>query len=91
MEPAVTVAQDFDAKINISLRRDEAIVLYWYLSREILMHGEARLRSSYENEAESHGLNALLQELIKHLMDTGGPDSETIHAAAVAHLMKRFE
>jgi hypothetical protein len=84
-------AHDFDAKVSVSLYRDEAIVLYWYLSREIGIHGEARLQPSYENDAESHGVNALFQEFIKHLMDTGGPDADSIHAAAVEHLMKRFE
>lgn len=81
--------QDFEQKIDIPLFRDEAIVLYWFLSREIWQKDQSRLKVSFENEAESHCLQALLQELIPKLIDTGGPDADQIHAAATEHLMGR--
>jgi len=39
--------------------------------------------------ADRDGLRALLQELLVPLMDTGGPDSDAIHASAKDNLMRR--
>jgi hypothetical protein len=83
---------DFERKITISLHRDEAIVLLWYLSRELMMHAEERLAPTFQSPAEPHPLRALFQELIPPLIDTGEPkDSDAIYAAAKAHLLARFE
>ena len=84
-------AYDFDATIAIKLRRDEAIVLQGYLVRELWRSDPGGLQSSITHPAEAHSLEGLLQELIQPLIDTGGPDSDAIHAAAVEHLMARFQ
>jgi hypothetical protein len=86
----VTDADRFEEKTKISLHRDEAIVLLHYLSRELWMQDEKRLMATFEHPAEAHGLHALLQELVRPLMDTGGPDSSAIHTRARGHLMNRF-
>jgi hypothetical protein len=88
-EPMMSTANELDRKITFSLHHDESIVLYRFLSREIWQHDEARLRSAYENPAESHSLQALLQELVSPLMDTGGADADQIYAAAANHLLRR--
>lgn len=82
----------FNGKISISLHRDEAIVLYGYLTRELWGWAhEERLGATYDHPAESHAFHALLQELIVPLMDTGRPDeADRIYEAAKEHLMNRF-
>jgi hypothetical protein len=83
---------DFDRKISISLRRDEAIVLYAYLGRELMRHGASRLGSTFEHPSEPHSLDALFQTLIPPLLDTGDPrDSDAIFDAAMAHLLARCQ
>ena len=77
----------FDETITIELQRDEAIVLFWYLSREA--HDGKNLRASFVHPAEEHGLLALHQELIYPLMDTGAPEAAGIEDAAREHLLKR--
>ena len=76
----------FRETINLTLHRDEAIVLLWYLSREL--DGD-NLRDSFIHAAESHGLQALLQELIPVLIDTGAPEAAGIEVAAREHLLQR--
>lgn len=76
----------FDETIGLKLRRDEAIVLLWYLSRELDKHN---LDASFVHPAEAHSLHALLQELIPALLDTGGPDAAGIELAAREHLLRR--
>ena len=51
----------FDETIDLKLQRDEAIVLFWYLSREL---DKTHLDGSFIHPAEAHSLHALLQELI---------------------------
>lgn len=80
----------FHDTISIPLKRDEAIVLLWYLSRELWNEGEKNLRASFVHAAEAHSLRALLQELIPPLMDTGAPSAAGIEHAARAHLLSRF-
>jgi hypothetical protein len=83
---------DFDRKIDVSLQRDEAIVLYWYLSRELSPCADARLAATFEHPSEQLSLGALLQELVSPLMDTGHPDeADAIIAAAREHLLARFQ
>jgi len=83
---------DFDRTISISLQRDAAIVLYWYLGRELTGRADARLNPSFENPSESISLEALPHALIEPLMDTGHPkEADAIHAAAREHLLRRFE
>lgn len=76
----------FEETINLSLRRDEAIVLLWYLTREL---DTEHLRDSFIHDAEVHSLQALLQELIPPLIDTGHPDVAGIEVAARDHLLQR--
>lgn len=83
--------QDFDRNIGISLQRDAAIVLYWYLGRELTGQADARLNPSFEHRSEPISLEALLHALIEPLMDTGHPkEADAIHAAARQHLLRRF-
>jgi len=80
---------DFDRKIGLTLKRDEAIVLLWYLTRELW--GGERLTATCEHPAEPHALEALLQELVPKLTDTGEPaHADAIHVTAQEHLLKRF-
>jgi hypothetical protein len=81
----------FEEPISITLKRDEAIVLLWYLTRELWNEDERSLRESFVHPAEAHSLRALLQELIPPLMDTGAPDAAGIEIAARDHLLRRFE
>jgi hypothetical protein len=82
---------DLQTKINVSLQRDEAIVILWYLSRELWNHDAVRLTASFEHSAEPHGLHALLQELSLQLIDTGNPKhSDAIAQAARSHLVGRY-
>ncbi len=76
----------FDETVDLKLHRDEAIVLYWYLSREL---DRKNLDASFIHPAEPHSLHALLQELIPALIDTGGPDAAGIELAAREHLLQR--
>ena len=78
-----------DQTVAITVRRDEAIVLYHLLSREIWSEDEARLKAICRNDAEAHALRALLQELVPPLIDTGGPDWDDSHAAAVESVIAR--
>ena len=80
----------FEESISIKLKRDQAIVLFWYLTRELWNKENSRLQASFIHEAEPHSLESLLQELIPPLMDTGAPDLEGIEDAARDHLLRRF-
>jgi hypothetical protein len=80
----------FEADVTIKLKRDEAIVLFAYLSRELYgVPDEKNLRASFVHAAEVHGLLALNQELLRPLMDTGAPSAKGIEAAAREHLLQR--
>jgi hypothetical protein len=79
----------FDDDITVKLKRDEAIVLFWYLTRELWNKNGETLQPSFVHEAESHSLHALMQELIRPLMDTGAPDAAGIEDAAREHLLNR--
>lgn len=80
----------FDETITIKLKRDEAIVLFVYLTRELYtVADEKNLRASFAHAAEVHGLLALHQELFPPLMDIGAPGVEGIESAAREHLLKR--
>lgn len=80
----------FEELISITLKRDEAIVLLWYLTRELWNEDEKNLRASFVHAAEPHSLRALLQELIPRLKDTGAPDAQGIEIKAREHLLGRF-
>lgn len=81
----------FDETIALELKRDEAIVLFFYLHRELYMVAdEKNLRASFVHDAEVHGLLALHQLLFRPLMDTGAPGAEGIELAAREHLLKRY-
>jgi hypothetical protein len=46
----------------------------------------------FDHPSEPHSLDALFQTLIRPLDDTGAPrDSDAIFAAAMAHLLARFQ
>ncbi|HLQ90946.1 MAG TPA: hypothetical protein VK148_13010 [Xanthobacteraceae bacterium] len=80
----------FDETITIKLKRDEAIVLFFYLSRELhAVAEEKNLRGSFVHAAEMHSLLCLHQELFRPLMDIGAPSAEGIELAAREHLLKR--
>jgi hypothetical protein len=81
----------FEEPVSVTLKRDEAIVLLWYLTRELWNEHERNLRASFVHPAEAHSLKALLQELIPPLLDTGAPDAAGIEIAARDHLLRRFE
>ena len=81
----------FEEPVSVTLKRDEAIVLLWYLTRELWNEHQRNLRASFVHLAEAHSLKALLQELIPPLMDTGAPDAAGIEIAARDHLLRRFE
>ena len=80
----------FEVSISVELKRDEAIVLLWYLTRELWNQERNRLQASFVHAAEPHSLELLLQALIPLLMDTGAPDLEGIENAARDHLLRRF-
>ena len=83
---------DFERKISVTLQRDEAIVLYWYLSRELSPDPGARLNATFEHPSEELSLGALCEELVSPLMDTGHPDeADAIIAGARTHLLARFQ
>jgi len=86
----MTAPSRFDEPITITLKRDEAIVLFWYLTRELWNAAESNLRATFVHAAESHSLEALLQELVPRLTDTGGPDAAGIEHAARDHLVQRM-
>ena len=54
----------FEEPVSVTLKRDEAIVLLWYLTRELWNEHERNLRASFVHPAEAHSLKARLQELI---------------------------
>ena len=85
MEACVS-QERFDETIDLKLQRDEAIVLFWYLSREL---DKNNLDGSFIHPAEAHSLHALFQELIRPLIDTGSPDAAGIEVAAREHLLQR--
>lgn len=78
-----------DEQIVLKLRRDEAIVLFNYLVRETWTKEEKNLRASFEHAAEPHSLQALVQELIPKLIDTGSPEAAGIWDSAREHLLRR--
>jgi hypothetical protein len=84
--------QDFDAEVKLTLHRDEAIVLYWFLSREFLSNDGERLKPAFDHPSEEHSLLGVLHELMPALVDTSDPEhADQIHSDARTHLMKRFE
>jgi hypothetical protein len=42
----------FDESISLTLKRDEAIVLLWYLTRELRNENERNLQASFVHAAE---------------------------------------
>ena len=80
----------FDEKVSIDLQMDEAVVLLWYLSREVWNRGMARLDGTFDHPAESHGVQALLQELARRLIHTGSERARGIEQAARESLMLRY-
>ena len=47
----MTASSRFDEEISIKLKRDEAIVLFWYLTRELWNAAESSLRASFVHDA----------------------------------------
>ena len=77
----------FDERINISLRRDEAIVLANWLGREVHNYPQ-KVRASFIHAAEEHSLLALLQEFWAATDDID--QIVGIEIIAREHLLKRF-
>jgi len=80
----------FDEEVIVNLRMDEAVVLLWYLSREVWNRGSVRLQGTFDHPAEHHSVQALLQELAVRLIHTGGKESSQIEQAARESLMHRY-
>ena len=79
-----------DETVTLKLKADEAIVLGYFLSREIWNRGEDRLAHCIEHPAEAHALRSLLQELAPTLIQTGGPDADESNSAARDALLARY-
>ena len=80
----------FDEKVSINLRMGEAVVLLWYLSREVWNRGSARLEGTFDPPAEHHSVQGLLQELAARLILTGGKEVSQIEQATRESLMRRY-
>ena len=52
---------ELDQTISVQLKRDEAIVLLWYLSREIWNEDHLNLAASFIDPAEPHTLTESLR------------------------------
>ena len=76
--------------VRITLRRDEAIVLQFFLARELGRSEAGKLQASFAHPAEELSVEGLLHELGPRLPETGGPDGDALHKAAIEHLMARF-
>lgn len=86
----MTSKERFDEKVTIDLRLDEAIVLLGYLTREVWGRGLSRLKGTFEHPAESHGVQALLQELFAPLVYTGTERFQGIADEARESVMRRY-
>jgi len=87
----VTYDPRLDETITLKLKRDEAIVLLWYLTRELWKKDDDNnLSDSFVHAAEPHSLDALIQVLFPPLSDTGAPEAEGVELAAREHLLKRY-
>jgi hypothetical protein len=80
---------DLNEWIQFTLRRDEVIVLQFFLARELGRSDANSLR--FAHRAEELSLEGLLHELDPRLPETGGPDGDAIYKAAIEHLMARFQ
>jgi hypothetical protein len=80
----------FDEKVTVNLRLDEAIVLLAYLVREVWGHGSSRLEGTYDYPAETHGVQALLQELFRPLVYVGTERFRGIEDTARESVMRRY-
>ena len=80
----------FDEKVSINLGMHEAVVLLWYLAREVWNGGSARLEGTFDHSAEHHSVQALLQELAARLIHTGGKEASQIEEGARESLMHRY-
>jgi hypothetical protein len=69
------------SRILLKRKTDEAVVLLWFLSRE-LWGSEGQVAGCTAHPAELHVLHSLLQELIPPLLWTGGVDADEICRAA---------
>ena len=77
----------FDESIDINLRRDEAIVLAYWLVREVYNEDQKNVRASFVHPAEAHSLLAVLQEIWRNsdeISEIAGMD-----IVAREHLLKR--
>ncbi len=75
--------------VTVDLRMDEAVVLLWYLSREVWNHNLSRLAATFDHPAERHGIQSLLQELATRLIHTGSERMDGIEDVARESLMRR--
>jgi hypothetical protein len=79
-----------DERILVKLQRDEAIVMYWYLTRELLRDGAKRLKPTFASPAEELALEGLMHELSPTLSGPATPEYDVEHEAALEHLSARF-
>jgi hypothetical protein len=78
----------FTEPVLLTLKTDEAVVLLWFLSRE-LWGDEGRVAGCTAHPAELHVLHSLLQELIQPLFWTGGADADEICRVARQTVLAR--
>ena len=74
-----------------TLRRDEAIVSQFFLARELGRSDAGSLKARCAHPADELSLEGLLRELDPRLPETGGPDGDALHKAAIEHLVARFQ
>jgi hypothetical protein len=79
---------DLGERVTLSLQRDEAIVLYCCLGRELEHVGP--LLASLSDPAERLAFEGLFHDMIPKLPEADGPDGQAILQAARVHLLARF-
>jgi hypothetical protein len=84
------MTERLDAELTIRLKRDEAIVLFWYLGRHLYSEDGARLRATFDHPAEELALGELFHEMIPQLSGPATPEYDAEYRAAIEHLAARF-
>lgn len=84
------MTEHFNEKIPLQLKRDEATVLFWYLTRHFLTEGGLRMKASFDHPAEELALEGLMHEMMPQLSGPKASISETEYLGALEHLSARF-
>lgn len=86
----MNITGDLDETIQVTLRRDEAIVLQAFLARELWRAEPGPLQQGFGHPGEELACEGLLHALVPKLIETGGPDGDALYRAALDHLTARF-